>query len=227
LMEASLKVMDIVAVFGAGVIVSFTPCVYPVIPLVASSIAGANGGGGKLSAFVLSLAYVLGMAVVYSSFGVMAALTGQLFGHLQNTAAVFAVEAAVFFVFSLMMFDLLRWKGLAFAPSGAVVRPRNIWTVFLAGAVSGLVVGPCTAPVLSSILLYIGSKQNVLMGVFLMFVFSYGVGASLIIVGTFSGILGSLPKSGAWLLWIKRACGAVFLLAAAYFFYQFLYRVNG
>ncbi|HRZ40160.1 MAG TPA: cytochrome c biogenesis protein CcdA, partial [Candidatus Omnitrophota bacterium] len=88
-------------------------------------------------------------------------------------------------------------------------------------------VGPCTAPVLSSILLYIGSKQNVLMGVFLMFVFSYGVGASLIIVGTFSGILGSLPKSGAWLLWIKRACGAVFLLAAAYFFYQFLYRVNG
>ncbi len=220
-MTAGIALKDVLTVFAAGVIVSVTPCVFPVIPLVAASIAGANVSGGKLRAFFLSLVYVLGMAVVYSTFAVIAALTGQMFGKLQNSPVMFALEAVLFFVFSLMMFDIIRWTGLRLGGQASGIRPHNVWTVLLAGAVSGLAVGPCTAPVLGSVLLYIASKQNIALGIFLMFVFSYGVGTSLIIVGTFSGILGSIPKSGVWLVWIKRVCGFVLLLAAAFFFYKF------
>lgn len=220
-MTAEITIFDIFTVFGAGVIVSFTPCVYPVIPLAAASIAGVNVAGGKLRAFFLSLVYVLGLACVYCAFAVAAALTGRMFGKLQNSPVVVGLAAGLLFIFGLVMLDVIRWPGLRLkGPSGAI-RPHNAWTALLAGAASGLVVGPCTAPVLGSVLLYIGSKQNILLGVFLMFVFSYGVGASLIIAGTFSGILGSFPKSGVWLVWVKRACGFVLLLASAVFFYKF------
>ncbi len=219
-MTAGIRIMDILAVFGAGVIVSFTPCVYPVIPLTVASIAGANVNGSRLRAFFLSLIYVLGLAIVYSIFAVVAALTGSLFGKLQNSPVMFAVMAGIFLLFALVMFDLVHWKGIAFT-SSASSRPQNVWSVFLAGAASGMVIGPCTAPVLSSLLLYIGARQNIVLGIFLVFIFSYGVGTSMIIVGTFSGILGSLPKSGVWLVWVKRACGLVFLFASVYFLYQF------
>jgi len=105
------------------------------------------------------------------------------------------------------------------------IKTKNVWTVILFGVASGLMIGPCTAPVLGALLLYIASKQNILHGVSLMFVFSYGVGTSLILVGTFSGLLGSLPKSGKWMVRIKQFCGIVLLLAALYFLVQFAIRV--
>jgi len=90
-------------------------------------------------------------------------------------------------------------------------------TVVLFGMASGFVIGPCTAPILGTLLLYVASKQNILHGVSLMFVFSYGVGASLILVGTFSGLVSNIPKSGVWLLRIKQFCGLILLIAAQFF----------
>ncbi|HSV43703.1 MAG TPA: cytochrome c biogenesis protein CcdA [Candidatus Bathyarchaeia archaeon] len=208
--------LDFVAVFIAGVLVSFTPCVYPVMPLTAGCIAAVNVGGSRLKGFLLSLIFVLGLAVTYCCLAVVAALTGGVFGQLQNQPIMYGLIAVVFFVFSLIMFDVIPLPLFhsGFQPK---VRPRNAWAVFLFGVTSGLVVGPCTAPVLGTLLVYIGSQRNIVHGISLMFFFSYGVGFSLMLVGTFSGMLSLLPKSGRWMVWLKRGCAALILGAAGIF----------
>jgi len=208
--------LDFLIVFIGGILLSFTPCLYPVMPLTASCIAGANTSGSRWRGLVLSLIYVLGMALTYCALAVAAALTGKIFGQFQNQPAVYGVIGGLLLIFSLMMFDVIslpHW-GLQVKPAS---RPRNFLTVFLFGAVSGLIVGPCTAPVLGTLLVYIGSGQNLFYGILLMFVFSYGIGFSLILVGTFSGLLSAIPKSGAWMVWIKRLCAVIILIMACLF----------
>lgn len=208
--------LDVLAVFSAGVLVSFTPCVYPVMPLTASCIAGANASGSRWRGLLLSLVYVLGMALTYCVLALAAALTGKIFGQFQNQPIVYGIISGLFFFFALVMFDAVSLPYLGFNIQ-AKQRPRNMTAVFLFGAASGLVVGPCTAAPLAALLMYIASRQNLLYGAFLMFVFAYGVGFSLILVGTFSGLLSALPKSGVWMLWMKRFCAMVILSAAVFF----------
>ena len=207
---------DYFIVFWAGVLVSFTPCVYPVMPITASFIAGFNTKGTKLMGFLISLVYVLGLALTYFALAVFAALTGKIFGQVQNSPVVLIVVANILLFFALAMSDLLPLPAFGARVHDKIVR-KNLWTVVLFGAASGLVVGPCTAPILGTLLLYVASKQNIMHGTSLMFVFSYGVGASLILVGTFSGILGNLPRSGYWLVRVKQFCGLVLIIAAEYF----------
>jgi len=207
---------DYIIVFWAGVLVSFTPCVYPVIPLTASFIAGINTRGTKWMGFVISLIYVFGLAVTYCALAVFAASTGKLFGQTQNSPGIFIVVACVLVFFALVMFDVIPLPNFGVNVQHKI-KTKNIWTVVLFGMASGLVIGSCTAPILGTLLVYIASKQNILHAASLMFVFSYGIGASLILVGTFSGLLGNLPKSGIWLLRVKQFCGLVMIIAAGYF----------
>ena len=218
-MELQGNFLDYFIVFGAGVVVSFTPCVYPVIPLTASFIAGVNTKGTKLMGFIISLIYVFGLALTYCAVAVFAALTGKMFGQVQNSPIIFIVVSNILIFFALVMFDVIPISNFGLNIHNKI-KTKNIWTVILFGMASGLVVGACTAPILGTLLLYISSKQNILHGVSLMFVFSYGVGASLILVGTFSGILGNLPKSGAWLTRVKQFCGLILIIAAEYFLVQ-------
>ena len=218
-MELQGNFFDYFIVFWAGVLVSFTPCVYPVIPLTASFIAGINTKGTKLMGFIISLIYVFGLALTYCTVAVFAALTGKIFGQIQNSPIIFIVVSNILIFFSLVMFDVISIPNFGLNIHNKI-KTKNIWTVILFGMASGLVVGACTAPILGTLLLYISSKQNILHGVSLMFVFSYGVGASLILVGTFSGILGNLPKSGVWLTRVKQFCGLILIIAAEYFLIQ-------
>ncbi|MCK5579929.1 MAG: sulfite exporter TauE/SafE family protein [Candidatus Omnitrophica bacterium] len=215
-MHLSGNVFDYFVAFGSGVLVSFTPCVYPVIPIMASFIAGVNIKGTKLMGFFISLIYVFGLAITYSSLAIFASLTGKIFGQIQNNPFIFLVVANVVIFFAFVMFDVINLPSIGVNVQHKI-RPKNIWTILLLGMASGLVIGSCTAPVLGTLLLYVGSRQNVLHGASLLFVFSYGVGASLILVGTFSGILSNLPKSGPWLMWIKKFCGLVLLGFGEYF----------
>ena len=215
-MQLQGNFFDYFLVFGAGVAVSFTPCVYPALPVVASIIAGVNTQGTKLMGFVISLVYVLGLAVTYCSLAVVAALTGKIFGQFQNSPVIFLIVGNVLLFFALVMLDVIPFPVLALNRPGGL-KPRNLWSVFLLGCVGGLIVGPCTAPVLGTVLLYVASKQNFLHAVSLLLVFSYGVGTSLILVGTFSGLLSQLPKSGPWLTWIKQFCAGVLILLAEYY----------
>ena len=215
-MELQGNFFDYFIVFWAGVLVSFTPCVYPIMPVTASFIAGFNTKGTKLMGFLVSLIYVFGMAVTYCALAVFAALTGKIFGQIQNSPVVFILVANILLFFALVMSDLVPLPMFGARVHDKIVH-KNLWTVILFGAAAGLVVGPCTAPILGTLLLYIASKQNIIHGASLMFVFSYGVGASLILVGTFSGILANLPKSGVWLVRVKQFCGLVLIIAAEYF----------
>ena len=215
-LSLSGNVSDYFVVFASGVLVSFTPCLYPVMPITASFIAGLNTKGSKLTGFFISLIYVFGIAVTYCALAAVAALSGKVFGRIQNHPAVFLVTANVLLFFALVMLDVI-----PLADFGANVkirfRPRNLWSVLLFGMASGLAVGPCTAPVLGTLLLYVASRQNIWHAMSLLFIFSYGVGFSLILIGTFSGLLGRLPKSGVWLVRVKQFCGLVLLVAAEYF----------
>jgi len=215
-MTLSGNFIDYFVVFGAGVLVSFSPCVYPLMPITAGFVAGANTQGTRLMGFVTSLVYVLGLAVTYSALGVFAVTTGRLFGHLYTNPFVFLLVACVLIFFSFVMMGWVPFPVLGDHLQNKI-RPRNLWTVFLFGAVSGLVVGPCTAPILGTLLLYVSSKQNWVHSASLLFVFSYGVGFSLILVGIFSGLLVKLPKSGKWLLRIQQISAAILFLAAFYF----------
>ncbi len=203
-------------VFISGVLVSFTPCVYPLIPITVSFI-GANAGGSRLRGFILSLAYVFGIAVTYSVLGAIAALGGRTFGAILNSASVCFIVANIFLILGLSM------CGVFTIPLPKILRRtdikgQGIWHAFLLGLVSCLVISPCTAPVLGSILVYVGTKQNVLYGMTLLFVFAYGVGALLILIGTFTGLITSLPKSGIWMERIKKVCGIILIIVAEYLF---------
>ena len=213
-MSISGNILDLVAAFSAGIVVSLTPCVYPLIPVTTAAIAGANVSGTRLRAFSLSLLYVLGMAVVYAGLAVFAATTGKVFGSVQNTPSFYFLIAGIFLFFALAMLDVVRLPVLRmFTPE----KPTSAWMVLVLGAASGLAVGPCTAPALGSLLVYVASGQHAAYGALLLFVFALGVGGTLVLAGTFGGALASWPRSGPWMLWMKRAAGLVLFVFAGYY----------
>jgi len=202
----------------AGLLTSLTPCVYPIIPIVVSYIGGQSGGS-KAKAFMLSLFYALGMAVVYSLLGAVAALTGRMFGAIQASAWPNIIIGNVCLLFGLSMLDVFSIN----IPFFSRFQPKNGkgWIgAFLFGAVSGLVASPCTAPVLGVILTFVGEKQNVVYGIAVLFSYSLGLSLILVLAGTFAGFLAALPKSGFWMVRIKKAFGFIFLLIAEYYFIQ-------
>ena len=206
-----------VAVFAAGVLVSFTPCVYPVIPLTLGAI-GAKSAGSKWRGFVLSLIYVLGMAVTYALLGAFASLSGKLFGQIGSSPVSYFVVGNLCLVLGLAMLGLFELPLMALGGAKASSKRGGLFGIFGVGMVSGLIVGPCTAPALAAILLYVGTQQNLIYGFSLLFVFGYGVGFLLILLGTFTGLITSMPKSGPWLERIKKLFGWALILVAEYYF---------
>jgi len=160
--------------------------------------------------------YVSGVAVTYCALAAIAAVEGKTFGLWQNNPWVFLFMAAAVGIFALIMLEKIPFPVLG-ADLQTKIHPHGAGSLFVFGAVSGLVIGPCTAPILGTLLLYAASKQNVLHAVLLLLFFAYGVGASLIMAGTFSGILARLPKSGIWLVRIKQVCAAILFIFAGLF----------
>ena len=206
-----------IAVFMGGILISFTPCVYPLLPITIGYI-GAASGGNKAKGFLLSVFYVLGMAVTYAALGAIAALTGRLFGQIQTNPISYFIVANICILLGLSMLDAYNLPMPKFL-SG--LRPKGkvggIFSSFFIGLVSGLIVGPCTAPALGALLFYVGSKQNLFYGITLLFTFALGMGLLLIVVGTLSGAIASLPKAGIWMVRIKKAFGLLLIAAGEYF----------
>ena len=203
-------------VFAAGVLVSFTPCVYPVIPLTLGYI-GARSVGSKWKGFLLSLVYVLGIAITYAILGAIASLTGKLFGTIGSSPISYFIIANVCLLLALSMLGVIRIPQLSLGEPKTSEGKGNIIGAFGVGLLAGIIVGPCTAPVLAAVLLYVGSQQNVVYGFSLLFVFGYGVGFLLILLGTFTGLLASIPKSGVWLKRVEHFFGWALILVAQYF----------
>ncbi|MCM8765367.1 MAG: sulfite exporter TauE/SafE family protein [Candidatus Omnitrophica bacterium] len=203
--------------FIGGVLVSFTPCVYPLLPVTIGYI-GSHSLGSKLKGFSLSLLYVLGFALVYSLMGILAVFTGRVFGELTQHPLSYLVVGNICLFFSLSLFEVFVLPLPRFLRERKLISQKgNFWRTILMGMVSALIVGPCTAPVLGSILLWVAFKKDIFIGASLLFVFAYGMGFFLILAGTFSGFLAGLPKSGPWLIKIKRFFAWFLLLVSEYY----------
>lgn len=207
------------AVYLGGVLVSFTPCVYPVLPITVAFI-GQQGSGSRGRGLFLSLIYVLGMAVTYTLLGAVAALSGKLFGQIQASpwTSLFVGNLCILMGLSMLGVFTLPVRLPEFVMRAQPEKKREgIAGSFLVGAASGLIIGPCTAPALAVVLGYAATRQNVAFASSLMFVFAVGMGTLLILVGTFAGLLASIPKSGRWMVWISRIFGWILLATGEYF----------
>ncbi|MGB9494333.1 MAG: protein-disulfide reductase DsbD [Azonexus sp.] len=203
--------------FIAGLGLSLTPCVFPMIPILSGIIAGQGHKVTRGRAFALSLAYVLGMAITYAAAGVAAGMTGTLLSVALQNPWVLSAFALVFVALSFSMFGFYELQlptslqSKLSEGSGHLQGGRGIG-VFLMGALSALIVGPCVAAPLAGALLYIGQTGNALLGGTALFVMALGMGVPLLIVGLSAGTL--LPRAGAWMEGVKKGFG-VLLLATA------------
>jgi len=205
--------------FGGGVLASFTPCTYPMMPITVAFIGG-KARGSKWRGFVLSSFYVLGLAIVYSALGAFAALSGQLFGALTSNRWTYLVVGNICLVFGLAMLDVVPMTPPAFLNRLKVkdLPGHDILTSIFLGGASALVVTTCTTPILGVLLTIVATRQDVVWGMSMLFAFSYGLGSLVIVVGTFTGLLAALPRSGIWMRRVQKSFGVLMILAAEYFF---------
>jgi thiol:disulfide interchange protein DsbD len=204
-------------VFAAGFLASLTPCVYPVIPIVMGFV-GARSQGRKLKGFSLSLFFVLGLSLVYSLLGVIAAKTGSLIGISFQNPVVVVLIAAVFIVMGLSLaglFSITVPSWVAAKASGG--HKSEYLGAVIVGGVSAVIAAPCVGPVLIALLSWISQSGNVFLGFWLTFVFSLGMSVIFLLAGTFSGAIASLPRGGAWMSAVKYSFAAL-LVAGGIFF---------
>ena len=208
--------------FGAGLLLALTPCVFPMIPILSGIIVGRGHKITHMHAFILSLAYVLGMAITYAAAGVAAGYSGNLISNALQTPWVLGSFAALFVLLSLSMFGLYELQ-LPTALQSKLSETSNrlhgghLGGVFVMGALSAIIMGPCVAAPLAGALLYIGQTHDAVLGGVALFVMALGMGAPLLLIGTSAGVL--LPKAGAWMESVKQFFG-VMLVALAIWIIQ-------
>ncbi len=213
---SSANLLMVPVAYISGLLVSLTPCVYPLIPVTISFIGG-QGNISRFRAFIISLLYVSGIAVTYSILGIVASLTGKIFGIFSRSPIIFVIVGLLFILLGINMLEILYLPFLEFNFFSVKYKPRNLISVFFVGTMSGFVIGACTSPVLGAILSFIAMKQNLVLGILSMISFAFGMGTILIILGTFSNIV--IVKSGKWMIWIKKVLGIILLIMGLYFIY--------
>jgi len=202
----------IISFFGFGLLLSLTPCVFPMIPIISSVILAQGKGMGAKKAFLLSLVYVLSMAVAYTIAGVLAGLFGANLQAAFQTPWIITVFALVFVLLSLSMFDVYELQIPNFIQSRISKlggQRSGVVGIAIMGFLSALIVGPCVAAPLAGALIYIGQTGDALLGGIALFALSIGMGVPLLIVGTTSGKF--MPKPGMWMDVIKAIFGVMLL----------------
>ena len=221
--------------YVGGILSSLTPCIYPMIPITVGVVGGLQHNAEERNTravLIRGLAYVFGMAVVYSFLGVLAGITGQVFGTFTNTSGWYITLGGVMTFAALMMMDILpidpqailerikRKMGLTSTSKLNDDKEATILSAFVLGASSGFIAAPCTTPVLTAILGYIAQTKSVILGLGLMMSFAFGLGTILILIATFAGSLQKLPRAGQWMNKIKVGSGILILVFAEYLFFK-------
>ena len=225
LFESGGPLLVLASFLGFGLLLAFTPCVLPMIPILSGIIAGEGKDLGKLRALLLSLAYVLGMALAYAVAGVAAAWSGSLLAAALQNAWVLGAFALVFVVLALSMFGLfeLQLPGFLHHPLHATharLQGGRVASVAAMGALSAVIVSPCVAAPLAGALLYISQTHDVALGGSALFAMAIGMGIPLLVVGVSEGAL--LPRSGPWMLRIRHVFGVLLLAVAAWIVWPLL-----
>lgn len=218
-LQAGQIALPLALALVGGLLTALSPCIYPLVPITLS-IMGARSYESHLHGFLVASSYVLGMALIYTALGVLFALSGMLLGSLMQNSFVLLMLALLFLLFALSMFGVFP----LILPTHLVTSLSRIGGngfkgAFLMGLVAGLIAAPCTGPVLGFILGIIAEKQDIKLGLWLMFAFSCGLGLPFLILGTFSSALALIPKSGRWMNGIKIILGLAMLSTAFYYAY--------
>ena len=210
-------ILAFLLIFLGGLLSSFTPCVYPVIPVTIAYI-GAHSGKSRFSGFYLSLFFVVGLALVFSILGIIAAAGGSSFGSIGQSATIQFIIAAIFLGLAASMFGAYEiqlpssWlskmqSGTRSGPLGAIIM----------GGITGFIAAPCVGPIIGVLLVYIAATGNMLLGFFMMLMYALGMGVLFLVIGTFAGALNSLPQAGGWMDTIKNLFGVIMVSMAIYF----------
>ena len=204
-------------VFAGGILTSLTPCVYPLIPITVS-VFGANESAGFLISFLLSVVYVLGIVVTYSILGVAVASTGAVFGQIMANPWVVGFISLILVSLGLSMFGVFEIR-LPYAVQNRLntVGGTGFAGAFAMGTVAGVIAAPCTGPALAVVLTYIATTGSLFLGFWLMFTYALGMGLLFIGIGTFSGLLSALPRSGGWMYILENVFGIAIITMALYF----------
>jgi len=206
-------------VFVAGILTSFTPCIFPMIPITLSVLGHDAEKKSRLQNFIRSVLYVHGIALTYSVLGVAAAMTGSLFGNLLANKFVLAMMVALFALMALAMWGAFDLQVPAFIRKrfGASRSSEGYIGAFVMGLLAGIVASPCVGPVLVSILSYVSTTKSVILGFSLLFTYAMGLGLIFIVLGIFGQFLKHLPRSGPWMNFIKFVLGFLMVCTALYY----------
>ena len=208
--------------FIAGVLTSLTPCIYPMIPITAAIVGGqsvGDSGQSRSRTILLTLTYVVGLALAYSTLGVIAGLTGTIFGSISTNPWLYFGMANLLVIGALILLDVLPLP----IPTALLNRAATAGTAgrfsgaFIMGAASGLVAAPCSAPVMAAVLTWVTKTKRAGLGFLYLFTFSLGMCALLVAVGLFSGVAARLPRAGVWMVWIKRGFALLMIGVAEYY----------
>jgi thiol:disulfide interchange protein DsbD len=209
----------ILSFFGFGLLLSFTPCVLPMVPILSGIIVGQGHKVTRSHGLLLSCSYVLGMAITYALAGVAAGLSGAMLAAALQNPWVLGAFAAVFVALALSMFGFYELQLPSALQSKLVVASGRLHGghyagVFAMGVLSALIVGPCVAAPLAGALLYISQSGDAALGGLALFAMALGMGVPLLVVGASAGAL--LPRSGPWMETVKRFFGVMLIAVAIY-----------
>lgn len=207
-------------VFLGGILMSFTPCIYPMIPITLAVLGAQAQDKGVARSFVTALTYGLGLAIVYGVIGVISATVFSGITALLQSPVVLVPIALLMVTLSFAMFGAYELEAPAFLRNrlqGAGGNRAGLIGAFIAGMIAGLVASPCVGPFLAALLVWVGSTGSVFLGFWSLFAFGLGLSALLVAVGTFPALLSSMPRSGGWMESVKRAMGLLLLYMAFFF----------
>ena len=218
---AEISILSYIAVFVGGILTSFTPCIYPLIPIIIGVI-GTSKEKSIGRNFLLSLSYVLGMAITFSILGIIAALTGSLFGQIQSSPIAHIVVGGIIIIFGLALLDVIPMPTFFLSRIGAgkVIRGGTGFSAFSMGLASGIIAAPCASPVLGALLVYVAAKGNPVFGFTLLLCFVMGLGTLLIIAGTFAGVISKVPRSERAMRIFQRVLAFGMIIVGGYFIFK-------
>jgi len=215
-LESQGLIIGLLLVFLGGLALNLTPCVYPLIPITVGYFGGQSEGS-TTKLFFMGILFILGLAVTYSTIGVITSLTGAIFGALLQNPIVILIIVAIMLALSLSMFGLYEFKLPDSLVNKAGGAKAGLYGAFFMGLTMGIVAAPCIGPFVLGLVTYVATKQDPFFGFILFFVLAVGLGTPYLFLAIFSGKIKKLPRAGEWMDAVKHIFGFILVGMALYF----------